>query len=685
MSDCLAPQEQNGEVPKLLTHPTPPISDSEDPASTRNHHKTTSKDTNLAVVSTWAIGRKTPIMMIASYLLAIVIAVTHFLFCWYLSGRPADGPYPHVPQTYSTTASILMANSFGLLLRISLSLAFTQHLWHILRTTLLRISTIEQLFIMRSDPLSLFNTTVLQKAWPLVLITALLWSIPVAVSFPPGALTIIPSSHSNIVTEALVPTFNASDVGNGTFDYILQHSLAAFSIQSFGDDPNPYLGVMSMNPTIQYLVERTLINNEIWTMPSPCGANCSYALKFTGPYLQCTNSNRDSTLYSNSTEEALAEPSAFFTVYNGSWVYPLDVTLADTPNTFANVSAYLNITSATANTLGVEVVSSDRDFEDRNYRLNITQNNLVCIPSRAEYEVHIVYEDNIVTLKPSIGVESVYPLTDVMDPMPMSESFLFSNTAPSELNPSQVTYIQDANLMALIGRTAERLSGLSTALVVNASEVPLTVDSEGFQWYNVTSNPLDGPTLSNYSVDIENTLAPFTPLCNFFNPSNDYTCSVNQSILNFILANITLSTISSYNIWSTYVNETQTIWVNTYSFSRPRNLIIPYCLALLCTLPLIILGLYALYTNGVPATDGGFLQLLTTTRGSATLDETAVGGCLGGDKNVPSALKDLKIKYGELTGMPLELGHNKSVRPRRAGFGTEGEVSLLRRDYIYGG
>lgn len=157
-------------------------------------------------------------------ILAIAISTTHFLFCWYLSGRPADGPYPHVPQTYSTTASILLANSFGLLLRISLSLSFTQYLWHILRTTLLRVSTIEQLFIMRSDPLSLFNTTVLQKAWPLVLITALLWSIPVAVSFPPGALTIVPSSRSNIVTDALVPTFNASDVSQ--FCLCLGHHLS---------------------------------------------------------------------------------------------------------------------------------------------------------------------------------------------------------------------------------------------------------------------------------------------------------------------------------------------------------------------------------------------------------------------------------------------------------------------------
>lgn len=73
MSDYLALQERNGGVPKPLTHPTPPISESEDPASTKNYHKTTNKDTSLAVVCTWATGRKTPIMMAASYLLGMVL------------------------------------------------------------------------------------------------------------------------------------------------------------------------------------------------------------------------------------------------------------------------------------------------------------------------------------------------------------------------------------------------------------------------------------------------------------------------------------------------------------------------------------------------------------------------------------------------------------------------------------
>ena len=57
------------------------------------------------------------------------------------------------------------------------------------------------------------------------------------------------------------------------------------------------------------------------------------------------------------------------------------------------------------------------------------------------------------------------------------------------------------------------------------------------------------------------------------------------------------------------------------------------------------------------------------TQGSTTLD----------NKNVPSALKDLNIKHGELISMLLKLSCNERAQSRKAGFGAEGEV--LERTY----
>lgn len=38
------------------------------------------------------------------------------------------------------------------------------------------------------------------------------WSASIAMSFPPGAITVVPSLQEIIVLNADVPTFNASDV-----------------------------------------------------------------------------------------------------------------------------------------------------------------------------------------------------------------------------------------------------------------------------------------------------------------------------------------------------------------------------------------------------------------------------------------------------------------------------------------
>lgn len=81
--------------------------------------------------------------------------------------------------------------------------------------------------------------------------------------------------------------------------------------------------------------------------------------------------------------------------------------------------------------------------------------------------------------------------------------------------------------------------------------------------------------------------------------------------------------------------------------------------------------------NGVAATDGSFMQLVTTTTGSAVLDRAAAGGCLGGNESVPTELKELRVRFGEIMGREGEV-------VRRAGFGVEGEVGPLRKGERYG-
>jgi hypothetical protein len=134
----------------------------------------------------------------------------------------------------------------------------------------------------------------------------------------------------------------------------------------------------------------------------------------------------------------------------------------------------------------------------------------------------------------------------------------------------------------------------------------------------------------------------------------------------------------AFGNWNMTTNATISDTINVYSFSRPLNLILPYFVTLLLAIPFILVGGAALHQNGVSAIDGGFMQILTTTTGSAVIDKAAAGGCLGGEESLPRELKDLRIRFGEI------IDRDEPGRIKRAGFGVESEVTLLKKGDSYG-
>ena len=153
---------------------------------------------------------------------------------------------------------------------------------------------------------------------------------------------------------------------------------------------------------------------------------------------------------------------------------------------------------------------------------------------------------------------------------------------------------------------------------------------------------------------------------------------VTQDALNEQLFNITVSMMMSFGTWNTSANATSLDTINVYSFSRPLNLILPYFVSLLIAIPFILAGCLALHLNGVSAVDGGFMQIIATSTGSAILDKAAAGGCLGGDESIPQELKDLEIRFGEV------IDREEPGRIKRAAFGVESEITNLKRGDNYG-
>lgn len=158
--------------------------------------------------------------------------------------------------------------------------------------------------------------------------------------------------------------------------------------------------------------------------------------------------------------------------------------------------------------------------------------------------------------------------------------------------------------------------------------------------------------------------------------------TMTAEMFNEFLLNITLSMIGEIGHWSTPTTVTTWAAVDSFQFSFPSHLIIPYALLLLLALPILALGAWSLRENGVPAMGGSFIQTCMTTTGSVEFEKAVAGSCLGGSRNMTKELGDLKIRFGELSGGGSREKEEGAVK--RAGFGTEEEVTPLVKSKLYG-
>jgi hypothetical protein len=89
--------------------------------------------------------------------------------------------------------------------------AFVQYLWYLLRVTTMKVSTIELLFSIRSNPFILLRPAALRATPLLFALSIVMWASQIVTSFPPGAITVVTAQRTSFGM-VIVPTFNASFV-----------------------------------------------------------------------------------------------------------------------------------------------------------------------------------------------------------------------------------------------------------------------------------------------------------------------------------------------------------------------------------------------------------------------------------------------------------------------------------------
>ncbi|KAB8212130.1 hypothetical protein BDV34DRAFT_219346 [Aspergillus parasiticus] len=612
----------------------------------------------------WGIGWKTTLILCGSFSLALALAITHTVVFHYLDGKLENDP--NIPsQTQVTAASTIVANIISFCIRICLAAAFTQYFWHLVRVSPMRLETLEFLYTMRGSPMSFFSLTVLQKGWLLAIITMVLWAVPIAMSFPSSSMTVRSTTRTHEF-QTQMPGMNLTETWGGNTTIMKDKELALFVPNNWRDENDTdYVEVLraeqltlagmglQIKPVIYQLATETLVNGEPRRMSSPCGMNCSYELSFDGPYLSCNN-----------TDLEKISPQ-----YNKSalWFYALESNWTVTPDANPKFNPLLkNFQMKNA-----EVYNWVRNDSADTVQFEYVSHVLTCTPRRAEYHVVQRFHNGEQSSTVTIG--------DVHDLVPMHEKFYFSK---NNMTQAVVDTIRDRNIMSLIMAMTKGISGKVGAMVYGVDSV----------------EPISQEAVFSTQLMQDNLLVQSTRLFNGFSDSWEgrltawYSLfTVNEEILNSMLANVTISAINHFQLWPTSVNVTRQDFHTQYVWSRPLNLLLPYFLSLGVALPLAALGYWSLRQNGVPATDNGFLQVAMTTRGNYKLDQLARGGCLGGNHNESAELKNLEVQFGELVQPDRprsDMGPNDLGSPttdvRLAGFAPKGEVAPLLVGKRYG-
>jgi hypothetical protein len=140
-----------------------------------------------------------------------------------------------------------------------------------------------------------------------------------------------------------------------------------------------------------------------------------------------------------------------------------------------------------------------------------------------------------------------------------------------------------------------------------------------------------------------------------------------EELINELLYNITISALSLGG-GKDKILVTTTVYRNTYQFSHRKNLVLPYSICLGVAVIFALIAMWSLRQNGIPAADGGFLQIMMATRGDTEMERLVLKEGLMAADDVSNDLKQLTVRYGRF------IGHEE-----RMGFGTLDETLGLKK------
>ncbi|RAL61769.1 hypothetical protein DID88_002833 [Monilinia fructigena] len=328
------------------------------------------------------------------------------------------------------------------------------------------VSTIEALFALKSNLFQMFTGATIRATPVLCILSVMMTSMGVAVSFPPGAINVV-SVQRTSYNPVVVPTFNASFMGNGSGYAANHYSLATLSpiSESADGSVSGFTSRARKNSNLLYrLAFQTMITGQPFDQPSPCGVNCSFVIQFEGPTLEC-NSSSTKLIRSDSGNLSYRFPG--ITIYSGNWS---DLTISSTsalPRVLYNgTDTNVHWQSTTLTILDAEESTADAGLLNETTTINRTmiQNDLYCTPGRALYAVNNTYVSNI--LKRNITTTPIAPLINLELPNQNNSIIVPGFTknhgygaSPADWSAEAIAYYRDLNMMTILDTMFYYLAG----------------------------------------------------------------------------------------------------------------------------------------------------------------------------------------------------------------------------------
>ncbi|KXT00053.1 hypothetical protein AC579_918 [Pseudocercospora musae] len=561
----------------------------------------------------------------------------HHLFYSSLQGRDI------AQTTFDQARNINIGTAFAFLVKICLSVAiaaaYGQLLWRTFLSRSLRVAQIDSLSSMIASPgLDAIGHAFTFPA--LMAVATIGWFISVATIFPPGTLSVHGDVGSN-KTSMTVPTLDFSQPIISRED---GRGISASGINVQPGDPSYYTFPAPPRAIASVLSTMTAFTG----IPRTSGAqsNTSYGVTFHGPALQCSTSQVNTTPVFCDGDQDLPRNSVYYTSF---LKYPQES--GSSFRTFWDLNA--SVPSGGNDSISCNDITSYRTTVFGNTppvlyvvllgteTANITGWNVTtCQLQNATYSVNTSFPDGQQVI--SAKVDDFTPLKDTIDYFQGYHGNISDITDLTAGTNGIYNYLAMMSLMSQItvgtvnsGSGAQQMSYEEGAsLDVTSAETPsifstsLTTSPEMKALHetvftlsdisNVEDSAFDGPTSAPLAQQLE------------------------ELFRNLTVAMSTNPSTSSYQSVTGLIDFS----INRYEY-QAEHLWISYGIGILLTALIVVLGYFAVASNGAPYSIR-YSTFLRTTPWQTAEKSLAGEGRLGdrGSDPVPSHIAHLQIQLG---------------------------------------